>query len=145
MICWEGRKDCAAWVYTDFLRERHIGTTNWYNLHKLHLYTKPLHSSCIFLEWSLVTDQVKRYPAFEKSLYGKRKKAVTAVTEGETHLWHPRFSRMSLGWIWIAEYCWYLCPSANSIFDSLIQGLLWNREYRIRNIAAVGLLVIIVG
>ena len=59
---------------------------------------------------------------------GKKKKAV--VIEREWHLWHPIFSWMSLSWIWIAEYCRYLCPSANSIFDSLIPRAFVKQKYR---------------
>lgn len=45
-------------------------------------------------------------------------KAPTIVAKGERRCWHSTFHQMSLGWNWIAEHCQYLCPSANSIFES---------------------------
>ena len=124
-ICMEGRKCCAAWVYTDFfLQARHVGTTrNWYNLHILCLCTESFHFSCIFLKFSNWPSQ-KIYSLWKKSGQGKRKNLGIVVTEGEWHLWHSRFSQKSSGWIWIAEHCWYLCLQQILYLILSSQGLL---------------------
>lgn len=62
----------------------------------------------------------QKIPSLWRKSGWEKEKSRNSCHRGEWHCWHPRFRRMSLGWIWVAEFCWYVCPSANSIFDSLI-------------------------
>lgn len=123
------------------------GKACWHNQELVKpSHTVPLYrtiSFFLYLPWVKFSNwqSQKKYSFWKKSGQGKRKKLGIVVIEVEWHLWHLRFSQMSLGWIWIAEYCWYLCPSANSIFDSLIPRA-FVKQHHIRNRTAVSLLVI---
>lgn len=83
--------------------------------------TKPLHPPCLFLLWESVLTKSKHRLHLKKKIKGQKNgKVPTTVAKGERHRWHSTFHQMLLGQNWIAEHCQYLCPSANSIFESLI-------------------------
>lgn len=112
----------AAWSFSESLSKNYAGRdSNCHHLSKPCFLHKATSSSLSLSSVRVSTDQVKAQAPFEKIIKGqKRGKVPTIVTKGERHCWHSMFHQMSLGWIWIAEYCQYLCPSVFSIFEFLI-------------------------
>lgn len=128
-FCWKGSKGWAA----DFFSKKHMSATRkWCDLHKLYHHTKPVYSLHIFLKWSLVTDQVKRYPPLENSLDRKR-------TKGNSYHWgwlayltsqsQPNVIRLNLGnWIPLVcvsfskFYIWFSHPQGFCDTRSMVSG-----------------------
>lgn len=117
-----GSRRRAAWSCIDLLSKNYVDRDSG------HHFAKPcyLHKATLS-SLSLPLVKVSNWSSqnigsiWEKKLKEfKRGEALAIVMKAEWCLWLPTFHQMLLGCVWIAEYCQYLCPSANSIFDSLI-------------------------
>lgn len=122
MLVFIGSSSRAAWSFSDSLSRNFAGRdSNCHHLTKPCFLHKATSSSLSLSSVRVSTDQIKTQAPFEKKKKNKGQKngkAPTIVAKGERHRWHSTFHQMSLGWNWAAEHCQYLCPSANSIFES---------------------------